>query len=327
MNSLRVSEIHPDSQLNTNTIRTANTYRQDAIGDNTVVSAEQLKKGINYLTVAGVTVGQTFAIDVEPRSDDGQNPQPGIIAFAKELGILQEQLSMPRLSQHTTNVLVVEGLKELNFTPEEGRLSGFDEETGSEFFDSLIIKRTTETEKLVLAITGADCPSVVGQAQLSDGTEVLIGIHAGRKGCLGGIIEKTADALRALDIIPGSLRLVVGPGGQVMELPLEVIEKEALQNSYAQTAEVWHDSITVEYSKIDTRKSTVVYDNHADVVRRTRLVFDGLFATDGLAVIDANTITTEGLKSHRAKTIAASKEDSLAVDSKLGRNALFTRFS
>ncbi len=292
-----------------------------------VVKESDLTPGINYFENHGFRFGQTAYIDVQPiASTDQELPQPGIIQFAKDLGIRQDQLVMPKLDRHTNKVLLVNSQKELKLERLEGRSVGFNLEENNTFIDSLIIQETEQTKDIVLAITGADCPSVVGRALLDTGDRVIFGIHAGRKGCLGGIVENTAEKLKVIGVLPGTVQLAVGPGGQALELPLETIEQEAALNLSSLTQDLWHKSSVISYSTRTDRKTMVIYDNQADVIRRTTISFNNLLASDGLSIIDANTVTSDRLKSYRAMTIAANSNNEVLKRSKIGRNALFTRF-
>lgn len=324
MNSLRVHEVNNNPQLNTQTHDYARRLRP--LDGATVVESAELLKGLNEFIVGNSIFGQTFDMDVEPRSDDGDNPQAGIIAFADTLGIRQNQLIMPYLAKHTTNVLVVSDDEQLRYFPSEGRKTGYNADSDSIEYDALIIKKNQQTKQYVLAITGADCPSVIGSAQLDDGSEIIFGIHAGRKGCLGGIIENTAAELRKLGVKSGTMSILVSAGGQTLELPLSMIEAEAQQNNHTETADIWQQSVVTTYSRLDSRQENVIYDNQADAIRRTQLAFNDLLAEDAFAIVDANTLTERGLKSYRGLTIAKKAGDILTAEDKIGRNAIYTRF-
>lgn len=328
MNSLRVTDTHPNAQLNTSTHRTAELLRPKA---GNIISASELGIGINYFGMYGRNVfGQTYGIDVQGRTlEDGVTPQPGITEFAQNLGVRPDQLIMPRLDKHTTKVLVVKDRDQLCFVAAQGCSVGYDRTTDNTFIDALIIKENPETSQMVLGIHGADCPAIVGFAGLSDGTKVMFGLHAGRKGCLGGIVENTANVLLQMGVVSGSVRMAIGPGGQTLELPLDTVQAEAAVNSHDSTQGIWKNSAVVRYNGADSRKPMIIYDNQADVIRRVQIVFGdlGLLAPSGCYVIDANTLTDEKLKSYRASTIAKAAGDEASVQNKFGRNALFARFN
>lgn len=325
MNSLAVSEVNSNAQLNTSAQRTVDYYRP-ILG--TVIGLDQLQTGINYFSNNGFMFGQTLGIDVQGRTETNtQSPQPGIVAFAHELGVMQEKLVMPRLDAHTNKVLVVEDQTTLQYDQSQGRTVGFDSKEDTTLIDALIIKETPETKDVVLGIHGADCPAIVGSAELADGTRVIFGLHAGRKGCLSGIVENTASELIKLGVVPGSVRIAIGPGGQTLELPIETIKKEASINEHIETSNIWEQSAMISYSKVASGEDMVIYDNQADVIRRAQLVFGPLLADAGCTIIDANTLTSEGLRSYRAMTIASSAGDEVRKQEKFGRNAIFTRFN
>lgn len=324
MNALRVTEVNLDAQLNASTQNYADSLRPT---NSNIITVDQLEYGVNYFRNRDFIFGQTFAVDVQPRTlSDGITPQPGVIEFAHELGIEQEQLIMPKLDNHTANVLVVDSPSQLQYIAAEGRNVGYDENINTTFIDALIIKESEETRDYVLAVGGADCPTVIGSAILIDGTRVIFGVHAGRKGCLGGIVENTAERLLSIGVVPGTVNIAVGPGGQTLELPLAIIEKEAGANQHPDTLDIWQESIAGEHSSIASKEHMVIYDNQADVIRRAQLAFQDLLAQDGMTIIDANTLTVPGLKSYRATTIAKKVGDIDSEQSKVGRNALFTRF-
>lgn len=325
MNSLRVTDTHPNAQLNTSTHLTADLLRPRT---GAVLDIDQLSPGLNYFDMYGHSVfGQTLGLDVQGRAlDDGVTPQPGIVDFARQLCIQQDQLVMPRLDQHTTDVLVVDNRDQLLYDTAEGRVVGYNPAKDTTYIDALIIKESPETAGMVLGIAGADCPAIVGSARLQDGKRVIFGIHAGRKGCLGGIVENTAVALLEQGVIAGSVRIAIGPGGQTLELPLSVVQKEASANKHVASVGIWKQSAVSRFNAIDTRNPMIIYDNQADVIRRAQLAFGGLVAPSGCTIIDANTLTDRGLKSYRATTIAKAAGDHATVQEKTGRNALFTRF-
>lgn len=330
MNEIKWDSTRTISPTNKNVHYNSGVLRLAEIGrplSGYVLNSSDLDPGINYFENNGFIFGQTAEINVQPIPLFEENePQPGITEFASELGIEQNQLVMPRLDKHTNKVLLVNGLDDLLYEQSEGRSVGFDSKENDTYFDSLIIQESEHTKEIVLAITGADCPSVVGKAVLDTGNRVIFGIHAGRKGCLSGIIEKTADKLNIMGVLPGTIQLAVGPGGQALELPLKTIKQEAELNEFSETKDLWALSTITKYSMLSNKQEVVVYDNQADVIRRTILSFGDLLSPNGLSIIDANTVTTDGLKSYRAMTIASKIEDESLKNQKIGRNALFTRF-
>ena len=324
MNSLRIHDVHTNPQLNTQTHQYAKQIRPEK---GRIIRTSELHPGLNEVIINGHVFGQTFDIDVEARSDDGVHPQAGIINFAAKLGIAQDKLVMPYLSDHTTNVKVISSPESLRYYPQEGRVTAYDYASESRSFDAVIITESDATQDYVLAITGADCPSVVGSGFLSNNTRFIFGIHAGRKGCLGGIIENTAEQLIEMGVEPGSVNLIIAPGGQTLELPLSVLDNDSQHNKHISTHDIWKESVVTSYSDIATKQRNVIYDNQADVIRRTLLAFGSLIENDeSVAIIDANTLSEPGLKSYRGQTIAKNNNDVPTVQLKSGRNAIYTRF-
>ena len=71
----------------------------------------------------------------------------------------------------------------------------------------------------------------------------------------------------------------------------------------------------------------VIYDNQADVIRRAQILLGPILAVNGSSIIDANTLTTQGLRSYRAMSVADNLNDKQMQQEKMGRNALFTFFN
>ncbi|MBP9812999.1 laccase domain-containing protein [Candidatus Saccharibacteria bacterium] len=322
---MNVSEINSNSQFNANTQRTVDLLRPRCTN---LINYNQLEYGINYFENNGFIFGQTRGINVQAiELEDGTTPQPGIVNFAHELGISQDKLVMPRLDRHTNKVLVIESASRLVHDKSQGRTVGYDPEHDTTYIDSLIVIESPETEGIVLGIHGADCPGIVGSGKLNNGNRFIFGLHAGRKGCLSGIIENTARELHRLGVINGSVRIAIGPGGQTLELPIETIQKEAATNQNQSTTSIWKESAVISYSKLSDRKKMVIYDNQADVIRRAQILLGPILAVNGSSIIDANTLTTQGLRSYRAMSVADNLNDKQMQQEKMGRNALFTFFN
>jgi len=69
----------------------------------------------------------------------------------------------------------------------------------------------TDNPAGVLGITGADCPSVLLFEPLA---RVIGAAHAGWRGALGGVVEATVSAMRALGAVPARICACIGPGIQ-----------------------------------------------------------------------------------------------------------------
>ncbi|QLG11911.1 peptidoglycan editing factor PgeF [Deinococcus sp. D7000] len=133
----------------------------------------------------GVSVGAYRGLNLDDREDDAPLVTENRRRLAAALGFDAAQVA--RLDQvHGTDVIVVTG---------PGLWSG----------DALV----SATPGVLLAIGTADCYPLL----LEDPAAGVIGAaHAGWKGTLGRIAEKSVQAMTELGARPGRIRAAVGPG-------------------------------------------------------------------------------------------------------------------
>jgi copper oxidase (laccase) domain-containing protein len=167
----------------------------------------------------------------------------------------------PYTEDHTEHQAVKSARKVLHWTvplqPPENNPS-----LGSKIatYDGIILVGKHLADKLIL-ITGADCTPVGIRGMLKSGEPFVAGIHAGRKGTLTGVIENAVRRLHFLGVDPRTTEVFIGPAAQEIELPLELIEQEAGQDTS------WRNFVSESYESQGTK---VVYNNQLDTTRRVQ---------------------------------------------------------
>jgi copper oxidase (laccase) domain-containing protein len=155
-------------------------------------------------------------------------------------------------------------------------------------YDGVILVGDELKDKLIL-VTGADCTAVGIRGKLKSGEPFVAGIHAGRKGTLTGVIENTSKRLQFLGIDTKEVEVFIGPAAQDIELPLELIEREAGNDTS------WRSFVSEPYTTDSGIK--VTYNNQLDTARRVceQLGLD----PSQLHIVDIDTVSDERTHSYR----------------------------
>lgn len=326
------SETNPDPHFLESCTRSANsilrlcekrgsTYRLDELP-----IAERSQGYLREVPVEWANIVVSQLCDFETRRDETGAPQVGRGLLDEISGVLPEDVITPLTRDHTNNVNVVRDRSDLLYSKERGANSVASENGDPLDQDGVILIRSAETQELVIEIPDADCVKIVGAARLKDGTDVVFGAHCGFRGTQRGIVENLADQLRALEVEPGSVSVLVGYGSQNSVVPIEDLRSAANENPNSITRDHWSNAVGGSFVDIEgDKREQTAYSNQSDVIGRVELCFNDLLnPVDGLSVISTNTVTEPRLRSYRADS-ALNQRYGGTPSPKSGRN--ITRIS
>lgn len=271
---------------------------------------------------------------------DFQASSPDWYDLCKDLKLPEGSIIATENYGHTTNIELVERATILN--------PGIDTNIANPQFNSIddgakrqidgvIVASDFKDGNYAIAVRGADCPAIVGSAEI-DGKLYYFGVHTGRRGTLCGISATLLDKLKQIgEIKPGSVEMIVGPGGMSQEIPLKLLRSESKHHINNRGWIPDDDSVLAvaaierAFSHISDKpindsevfEGRVIYDNPLDVTRRLKMEFDGLLSKNGFTVLAFNTITNPRMHSHRAMGGLVTDElKEVSQHNKLARNAL-----